>query len=105
MDWNILREMRVIIAVIAAVFIVFLSLQIYSFKKRGEGAEKQYQDILVKVEKARQDYRDIEAELEYYLKPANLEKELRARFNYRGPEEKLIIIVPPTAGNSTSSGQ
>ena len=73
--------------------------------KRGEAAEKQYQNILTQVEKARSDYRSIEAELEYYMKPANLEKELRARFNYRGSDEKLIIIVPPMSGNPTSSGQ
>ena len=33
-------------------------------------------------------------DIEYYSDPHNLEKELRARFNYRSPEEKLIIVVP-----------
>jgi flagellar basal body-associated protein FliL len=97
--------MKVIIAIIVTAFLVFLGIQIYSFMKRGEAAEKQYQNISTQVEKARRDYHSIEAELEYYMKPANLEKELRARFNYRGPDEKLIIIVPPMSGASTSSGQ
>ncbi len=35
-------------------------------------------------------YRDIE----YFSDPHNLEKELRARFNYRLPHERLIIVVP-----------
>ena len=34
--------------------------------------------------------------------PANLEKELRARFNYREPGEKLIIIVPQAGSGSSS---
>ena len=32
--------------------------------------------------------------IEYFSHPRNLEKELRARFNYRLPFEKLIIVIP-----------
>lgn len=41
------------------------------------------------------DSRNLKADLEYLADPANLEKELRSRFNYKNPGEKLIIIVPP----------
>lgn len=41
------------------------------------------------------DSRNLKADLEYLADPANLEKELRGRFNYKNPGEKLIIIVPP----------
>lgn len=37
----------------------------------------------------------IQGELEYLSDPHNLEKELRAKFNYRAPNEKMIIVVPP----------
>lgn len=37
---------------------------------------------------------DLREKISYYSNPRNLEKELRARFNYRFPNEKLIIVVP-----------
>ena len=37
----------------------------------------------------------LQADLEYFQEPENLVKELRSRFNYKKPGEKLIIIVPP----------
>ncbi len=35
-----------------------------------------------------------QADLEYFASPENLEKELRSRFNYKKPSEKLIIVIP-----------
>ena len=37
----------------------------------------------------------LEEDIEYFKDPRNLEKEARARFNYRAPNEKMIMIVPP----------
>lgn len=37
---------------------------------------------------------DLHGKIEYFSNPRNLEKELRARFNYRLPYEKLIIVIP-----------
>ena len=36
----------------------------------------------------------LQADLEYFQETENLEKELRSRFNYKKPGEKLIIVVP-----------
>jgi cell division protein FtsB len=35
-----------------------------------------------------------ERNLEYVAVPENLEKDLRERFNYKKPDEKMIIIIP-----------
>lgn len=37
---------------------------------------------------------DIQSEIEYFSYPENLEKELRQKFNYKKPGEKMIIIIP-----------
>ena len=37
---------------------------------------------------------DIQSEIEYFSHPENLEKELKAKFNYKKPNEKMMIIVP-----------
>ena len=46
------------------------------------------------VEVINEDNDKLNSQIEYFSDPRNLEKELRARFNYRLPNEKLIIIVP-----------
>lgn len=40
-----------------------------------------------------EDSENLKADLEYFSDPANIEKELRSRFNYKNPGEKLIIGV------------
>jgi len=46
------------------------------------------------AEELRADNTRLQGDVEYLSDPHNLEKELRARFNYRSPNEKLIIVVP-----------
>jgi len=36
----------------------------------------------------------LKADLDYFSESENLEKELRGRYNYKEPGEKLIIVVP-----------
>lgn len=35
-----------------------------------------------------------EEDIRYFSVPENLEKNLREKFNYKRPEEKMIIVVP-----------
>ncbi len=93
--------MRIVIVVITLAFIVFLATQIAVFSGRENAALKQYKNLQVQADKAAEERKDLEAELEYYSNPINLEKELRSRFNYRAPDEKMIIIVPPSTASSS----
>lgn len=47
------------------------------------------------------DSRNLKSDLNYLQIPENLEKELRSRFNYKNPGEKLIIVVPPNQATTT----
>ena len=71
-----------------------MGMQIYSFSGRERQARNDFLELQARLDKAKADNGKFQAELNYYLNPANLEKELRARFNYKSPDEKLIIIVP-----------
>lgn len=93
--------MKLTIAVILFVIIIFIGFQIHSFVGRENAVKQNYLDLGTRLSQAKQDQGSFKAELDYYLNPVNLEKELRARFNYKRPDEKLIIIVPKI-GTSTS---
>jgi hypothetical protein len=92
--------MKGVIIIILVVFLVFLASQIWYFYGETGAAERELDELKAGLDEARSDYEALKADYEFYLTPDNLEKELRARFNYRSPDEKLIIIVPPQAPSS-----
>ena len=85
------------IACLAAALL--LGGQAFSLFMQERAIEKRVEDLRGRIERAETDRRELTAELEYFGNPANLEKELRARFNYKKPGETMIVIVP----NQTSS--
>jgi len=52
----------------------------------------------LRIEKAK-----LMGDLQYLLVPENLEKELKARFHFKRPGEKLIILVPEERRATTTS--
>ncbi len=36
---------------------------------------------------------DLKAQVDYFSNPQNLEKELRSKFNYKKPDEQMMIIT------------
>jgi len=95
--------MKLATTVALFVFIVVLGFQIFAFLGREQKGNNDLQELKDRLEQAKIDEKQLQAELEYFAKPANLEKELRARFNYRQPDEKLIIIVPKNQTGTVSS--
>jgi len=86
--------MKIAAIVILIFLLAVLGNEIYFFWKKNQAGEARYQQLQSELGKARADYSRLQSDFTYYLNPANLEKELRARFNYRQPGENLIIIVP-----------
>ena len=83
-------------------FIILVGYEVYVFRGVRTQVSQELNDLQVKVQAARMDQVKLQEELQYYKAPENLEKELRARFPYRRPDEKLIIIVPK---NGTTTPQ
>ncbi len=86
--------MKLAAAIILLAILFLLGTQIYKFWDKDAELQKEFSDFKTKLDRAKLDQSQFRADLDYYLNPANLEKELRARFNYRAPDEKLLIIVP-----------
>jgi cell division protein FtsB len=91
--------------VIIAALLLFVGLVIYEvaeFSHMRVALQSEFQATETKLEAAKNENAELSQELEYYSRPENLEKELRARFNYKKPGESMIIVVP-TGPTSTSS--
>lgn len=98
-----LEAMRIAAVVGLSIFLVLLLVQSYSFFERGKDLEGEYEKFEAQLRGLEEDTQELHADYEYYVNPENLEKELRARFNYRSPDEKLIIIIPNRSSSSATS--
>lgn len=97
--------MKIIVIVILLVLLGVLVNELYFFYEKNRAAESRYQEFKTQLDKASLAYKQLREDLDYYLNPANLEKELRSRFNYRLPDEKFLIIVPGISPTSSSSSR
>lgn len=92
--------MRIVLAVILSLFLAFLLYQTWSFAGREGAAAQEAVSVQAELKKAQADLSGLQSDYQFLQDPDNLEKELRARFNYKAPGEKMIIIVP-TASSTT----
>lgn len=97
--------MKIVIAVILSIFLLFLVTQIISYSSKISVSQKKYDDFAAELQKAQDAQKNLRSDFLYYSNPDNLEKELRARFNYKQPGEKMIIIVPKASSTQSSSAQ
>ena len=92
--------MKIALAVILFIVLVFIGVQVYFLFAQERGLSHDLADIQTQLTKSQADETDLQSEVQYLANPLNLEKELRARFNYKKPGETMIVIVP---GSSTST--
>ena len=85
---------KALITVAALAILSWLGFQAYSLQKERFSLAAEYQGAKQECDKLVADNQNIFDKLEYLSEPRNLEKELRAKFNYIYPGERLVIVVP-----------
>jgi cell division protein FtsB len=89
--------------VLLSLVLVFMGTSIYKFVVEEHSLNVDLADVASRLTKAQADETDLQAETQYLANPLNLEKELRARFNYKKPGETMIIIVPAQSSTASST--
>ncbi len=95
--------MKVVAAAILFIVLVLVGTKVYSFFMQEQQLSGDLADIEARLTKAQYDETNLRAQVKYLANPLNLEKELRARFNYKKPGETMIIIVPEGSSTAPSS--
>jgi len=93
--------MRRVIYIVFGIILLGLLTQVYKMGSERWALSKEMKKVNKELKLVETDNTDLKEKIGYYSNPRNLEKELRARFNYRLPNEKLIIVVPKK-GSSTN---
>lgn len=86
--------LKYFIIAILVILIIVLAIQTIIFIKNSGGLSADLKIMKEKAEALAKENEDLQAQIEYYSKPENLEKELKSKFNYKKSEEKMMIIVP-----------
>jgi cell division protein FtsB len=94
--------MKIFAIVALGILLVFVGIQIFSFIKQEHSLGQTLSDIQGKLNDAKSQEMSLSNEVQYLANPANLEKELRARFNYKKPGETMMIIVTSSTASTSS---
>ena len=86
--------MKHFIIIILSIILIALLAQDYFILKERNQLRKEFRSLTEKSENLAKENEKIKSEIEYYSNPENLEKELRAKFNYKKIGERMIIISP-----------
>jgi len=94
--------MKIASAIVLSVFLVILGIQVYSFVSQEWQLGSQLASAQANLTKAQVQEADLQDEIQYLSNPENLEKELRARYNYKKPGETMVIIIPATTSTTST---
>jgi cell division protein FtsB len=98
------KSMKIAAAVILSIALIFVVAQMVSAIKEEHSLAATFSDVENRLQQTKTEEQSLSAEMDYLTNPVNLEKELRARFNYAKPGETMVVIVPSsTASGSASS--
>ena len=95
--------MKIVALVVLSLLLIFLGAQIFSFVKQEYQLSVDLSDVQARLTKTQADQTSLQEQDQYLQNSANLEKELRARFNYKKPGETMVIIVPTQSSTATST--
>ena len=84
---------KIVTIVLAALFIIVV-IQVYNLAKEKTGLKEKLSAVMTEAENLETENVALLGDIEYFGNPKNLAKELKAKFNYKNPGEKLIIVVP-----------
>ena len=91
------------IVIVVTLTLTYVSGQLFFAYRSLAGESGSLQDRLNLL---RIDSAHLKADIEYFSSPENIEKELRSRFNYKNPGEKLIIgVLQKDPSASSLAGQ
>lgn len=94
--------MKIAAAIILGAVLFFVGAQIISAIKEEHSLAQTFAGIESRLQDAQAEERTLGTEINYLSDPANLEKELRGRFNYAKPGETMVVIVASSTAPSGS---
>ncbi len=84
--------MKLGVILASIVIAIFLGIQLFNFYQSNSQLSAKLKTASAEAVTLQSDNAKLKADLEYFAEPENLAKELKAKFDYKKPGEKLIKI-------------
>ena len=84
--------MKALVWLAAAIILGGLSVQLYNLYRNNSDAAAKLESMRSESEQLNNENIQLRADLDYFSQPENLAKELKTKFDYKRPGEKLIKI-------------
>ena len=97
--------MKIAAIVVLSLLLIFVFVRVFSFVGQEGKLGSQLADVQANLTKAQAEETSLQQEDQYLSNPINLEKEIRARFNYKKPGETMVIIVPSATSTASSTNE
>ena len=75
--------------------LIFIGVQVYSLASQQSKLSTATEALNKEAGELEVNNAKFSADLEYISNGINMVKDVKSKFNYRSPEEKLYILVPP----------
>lgn len=95
--------MKIASAIILSLAFIFVATQIVAAVREEHSLAGTFSDVESRLQQAKTEEQSLSVEMNYLTNPVNLEKELRARFNYAKPGETMVIIISSSTATSSAS--
>ncbi|MBS3902821.1 MAG: hypothetical protein KGZ30_00375 [Anaplasmataceae bacterium] len=92
--------MRWVWLIVLVLIVGLVTYQVFELRKKEDNLSKEKQTAEERLQGAIETRESLQAELGIFKDPELIEKELRRRYNYRLPDERMMVIIPE---NETSS--
>lgn len=89
--------MKNIINILLIAAIVFLGWQFINLYIKNVSLQKASDELGAGIYSLQTENKNLDSDINYYTNPENQEKELKSKTNYRNSDEKMIIIISPSA--------
>ena len=86
--------MRFFLTLFLVVVLVFIGVQAYHLYSQQSELRTQQAGLEAQASALAIENRKFSGDIDYFKNDANITKELQSKFNYRKPDEKMIILVP-----------
>lgn len=84
--------MKIGVMLASLIVAVFLGIQLVNFFKNNSELSSKLGSAKAEASQLSLDNAQLQADLKYFAEPENLAKELKAKFDYKKPGERLIKI-------------
>lgn len=92
-----------LIAVFLLFILIIVGYQLYGTFKSYKDFKSRFAEVEAAAAILEEEHQKMQKEIRYFSKVENLIKELRSRFNYRFPGEKIIIVAPEGAATEENN--